>query len=66
MVLTEGVIFVCRFLCWWKMAMMAVWAAVLMTYGASIGIAKVVYKLGGGLLKCACCVLMSVGKIITG
>lgn len=46
--------------------MMAVWAAVLMTYGASIGIAKVVYKLGGGLLKCACCVLMSVGKIITG
>lgn len=45
--------------------MVAVWAAVLMTYGASMGIAKVVYKLGGGLLKCDFCVLTSVGKIIT-
>ncbi|GAA6227060.1 ecto-ADP-ribosyltransferase 5-like [Lates japonicus] len=29
-----------RFLCWWKMTMMGVWAAVLMSYGITIGLAK--------------------------
>ena len=30
---------------------MAVWAAVLMTNGVYMGVAKVAYKLGDGLLK---------------
>lgn len=45
---------VSRFLLWWKMAMMVVLAAVLLTYGVSTGIAMV------GLLYCNCCALTSV------
>ena len=45
---------VSRFLLWWKMAMMVVLAAVLLTYGVSPGIAMV------GLLHCNCCALTSV------
>lgn len=43
-----------RFLLWWKMAMMVVLAAVLLTYGVSTGIAMV------GLLHFYCCAPTSV------